>query len=54
MKWVKKLLFALVVLFAGFYLITRPEDAADAVRGVFVWVAGAVTAIFTFFTSLAT
>jgi ABC-type transport system involved in cytochrome c biogenesis permease subunit len=54
MKWVKKLLFALVVLFAGFYLITRPEDAADAVRGVFVWVAGAVTAVFTFFTSLAT
>ena len=32
MKLVKKFLFALVVLFAGFYLITRPEDAADAVR----------------------
>ena len=40
MKWVKKILFALVVLFAGYYLITRPEDAADAVRGVFLWVAG--------------
>jgi hypothetical protein len=53
MKWVKKILFALAVLFAGFYLITRPEDAADAVRGVFLWVAGAVTAVFTFFTSLA-
>ncbi|HET9649446.1 MAG TPA: hypothetical protein VFP34_14620 [Microlunatus sp.] len=53
MRWVKKILFALAVLFAGFYLITRPEDAADAVRGVFLWVAGAVTAVFTFFTSLA-
>lgn len=54
MKWVKKVLFALVVLFAGYYLITKPQDAADAVRAVFLWVAGAVTAIFTFFTSLAT
>ena len=53
MKWVKKFLFVLVVLFAGYYLITRPEDAADAVRGVFLWVAGAFTAIFRFFTSLA-
>jgi hypothetical protein len=53
MRLVKKILVALVVLFAGFYLITRPEDAADAVRGVFVWVAGAVTAVFRFFTSLA-
>ncbi len=53
MKWVKKTLFALVVIFAAFYLVTRPEDAADAVRGVFLALAGAVNSIFTFFTSLA-
>jgi drug/metabolite transporter (DMT)-like permease len=53
MKWVKKVLLALVVLFAGYYLITKPEDAASAVRGVFLWVAGAVSAVFRFFTSLA-
>lgn len=53
MRWVKKVVFVLVILFAGYYLITKPEDAADAVRGVFLWVAGAVSAIFRFFTSLA-
>jgi hypothetical protein len=52
-KWVKKVLVALVILFAGFYLVTRPEDAASAVRGVFLALARAVTSIFTFFTSLA-
>lgn len=53
MKWIKKILLALAVLFALFYLVTRPEDAADAVRGVFVWLARAVASIVTFFTSLA-
>lgn len=53
MKWVKKILLILVVTFAVFYLITRPEDAADAVRGAFDAVANAFSAIITFFSSLA-
>lgn len=46
--WLKKILLALVAAFVLFYLFTRPEDAADAVRTFF----GAFEAIGTFFTSL--
>ena len=53
MKWVKKVLLVLIIVFAVFYLVTRPNDAAQAVRGLFSWLSGAVTAIFSFFTSLA-
>jgi hypothetical protein len=53
MRWLRKIFFALVVVFVIFYLVTRPEDAAVAVRGVFNALAKAVSAIFTFFTSLA-
>ena len=53
MKWVKKVLFFLVVGFALFYLITRPEGAAEAVRGVFTALIRAFSSIVTFFTSLA-
>lgn len=49
LDWAKKILVALVVAFALFYLFTRPEDAANAVRTFF----GAFTAIGDFFTSLA-
>lgn len=52
MKYVKKVLLALVVLFAAFYIVTRPEDAADSVRWVFRGVQGAFDAIVRFFTSL--
>lgn len=47
--WIKKILMALVVAFALFYLITRPEDAANAVKTFF----GAFRSIADFFTSLA-
>jgi hypothetical protein len=53
MKWVRKVLFVLVVLFAVFYLVTQPESSANAVRGVFGALAKAVTSIVKFFTSLA-
>lgn len=48
MSWVKKIVVVLVVAFALFYLFTRPEDAAAAVRSFF----GAFTSIGTFFEEL--
>lgn len=53
MKWLKRIVLALVVIFALFYLITRPEDAANAVRGAFDAIWGAFQALGRFFTSLA-
>lgn len=47
--WIKKILGALVVGFALFYLFTRPEDAATAVKTFF----GAFGAFARFFTELA-
>ena len=52
-RYVKKVLLLLVVLFGLFYLISRPEDAAGAVRGAVDAVANAFSAVFTFFASLA-
>ncbi len=52
MRWVKRLLLALVVIFALFYLFTRPKDAADAVQAALAAVWGGVQSIGTFFTSL--
>lgn len=34
-KWIKTILLALVVSFALFYLFTRPEAAAAAVKSLF-------------------
>ena len=47
-KWMKTVLLALLVLFALYYLYTRPEAAADFVKGVF----GIFDAIGRFFDSL--
>jgi hypothetical protein len=52
MRWVRKILVLLVVTFAVFYLVTRPEDAAAAVRGAFNALAKAFSSIIVFFTSL--
>lgn len=49
MGLIKKILVVLVAAFVLFYLFTRPEDAAQAVRTFF----GAFEAIGRFFTSLA-
>ncbi|WP_198671762.1 hypothetical protein [Desertihabitans aurantiacus] len=49
MSWVKKIVLVLVVAFALFYLFTRPEDAASAVRAFI----GAFGSIATFFEQLA-
>ena len=48
MGWVKKILIVLVAAFVVFYLFTRPEAAAEAVKTFF----GAFEAIGTFFTAL--
>lgn len=53
MKWVKIIGLALVVIFALFYMITRPEAAADAVQGAFSAVWTGAEAVGRFFTSLA-
>jgi hypothetical protein len=53
MKWVKKVLLALVVIFALFYLFTRPEAAAGAVRTAVGAVGNGFDSIVTFFTALA-
>lgn len=53
MNFLRKLLVVLVTIFALFYLITRPEDAAAAVRNVFTALARAFSSIIVFFTSLA-
>lgn len=47
--WIKRALLVLVAAFVVFYLFTRPEDAAQAVKTFF----SAFEAIGTFFTTLA-
>ena len=47
--WVKKILLVLLVAFVLFYLFTRPEAAAEAVRTFF----GAFESLGRFFSSLA-
>lgn len=54
MKWVKGIGIALVVVFALFYMISRPEDAANAVQGAVGAVWTATDAMGRFFSSLAT
>ena len=53
MKWVKPLAIGIVVLFALFFMISRPEDAANAVQGAVDAVATAGAAMGRFFTSRA-
>lgn len=53
MKIVKRLVIGLVIAFALFYLITRPQDAAAAVQGAIGAVWGAGAAVVEFFVSLA-
>lgn len=48
MGWIKKILILLVAAFVVFYLFTRPEAAAEAVKTFF----GAFESLGTFFTSL--
>lgn len=48
-NWVKKVLLVLVVAFALYYLVTRPEDAAAAVRNFF----GLFESVGVFFSNLA-
>jgi hypothetical protein len=52
-KLVKRIVIGLVIAFAIFYLVTRPQDAADAVQGVIAAVWGAGAAVIEFFVSLA-
>lgn len=53
MKLVKRIVVVLVIAFAAFYLITRPQDAANAVQGAIGAVWGAGTAVVDFFMALA-
>lgn len=46
--WLKKILLALIAAFVLFYLFTRPEDAAAAVKTFF----GAFQSVGVFFESL--
>ena len=52
MKLVKRILLALVIVFAVFYLVTRPQDAANAVQGAVGAVWGAGVAVTQFFGAL--
>ena len=53
-KLVKRILIAVVIVFAVFYVVTRPQDAASAVEGAVGAVWNATTAVGQFFTSLVT
>ncbi|WP_194395608.1 hypothetical protein [Microbacterium atlanticum] len=53
MKLVKRIVLVLVIAFAAFYLITRPQDAANAVQGAIGAVWGAGVAVTDFFVALA-
>lgn len=48
-KWFKKFLTTLLIAFLLFYLITRPEQSAEIVKGI----GGVFVAIYRFFVSLA-
>jgi hypothetical protein len=48
----KKVLTALVVAFALFYMLTQPQAAADVVRGAVGVVGDAFTATIAFITAL--
>lgn len=53
MKLLKRIIIGLVIAFAVFYLVTRPQDAANAVQGAIGAVWGAGVAVTEFFMALA-
>lgn len=53
MKIIKRLVIIVATVFAVFYLIMRPQDAANAVQGAAGAVWGAGEAVVHFFTALA-
>ena len=52
MKWVKQFIVFLVVGFFLFYLVSQPEAAANAVRGVLGGIALVLRSILIFFQTL--
>jgi len=52
-KLVKRIVIGLVIAFAVFYLVTRPQESADAVQGLFGAVFDAGAAVVDFFSALA-
>ena len=52
-KLVKRIIIGLVIAFAVFYLVTRPQDAATAVQNAIGAVWGAGVAVVDFFVALA-
>lgn len=53
MKWIKRIVVTIVVIFALFYLFTRPESAAQAVKTAGAAVGTAFDSVVTFFNTLA-
>jgi nucleoside recognition membrane protein YjiH len=53
MTWVKRFIIFLVVGFFLFYLVSQPEAAANAVRGVFNGLALVFRSVLIFFQTLA-
>ncbi|WP_168203816.1 hypothetical protein [Humibacter ginsenosidimutans] len=53
MKIIRRVIIIVVVAFAVFYVIARPQDAANAVQVVVGAVIDAGTAVVNFFTALA-
>lgn len=53
MKLVRRIVVVLIIAFAVFYLVTRPQDAANAVQGALGAVWGAGVAVVDFFVALA-
>lgn len=52
MKIVRRILIGAVIVFAVFYVIARPQDAANAVQGAVGAVVGAFEAVWNFFVAL--
>jgi hypothetical protein len=52
-KLVRRIVVVLIIAFAVFYLVTRPQDAANAVQGALGAVWGAGVAVVDFFVALA-
>lgn len=52
MKLLKRLLIGLAIAFVLFYVITRPQEAANVVQTVFDWILGAINAVVNFFIEL--
>jgi len=53
MKWVKRIALTLVIVFALFYLLTKPREAADVVTSAVGVVVNALGSLGTFFSNLA-